>query len=89
MSDHADRFSTRVFVPSERIPEVLFGLIMMLIFTGSLGVANASRGEAHTLFIGALGCNLEEPGDRTAACIEAGRAGWDDGRSIWVVRTPA
>jgi hypothetical protein len=42
----------------ERITEVLFGLIMVLTITGSLSVAEAGRGEVHTMLIAALGCNL-------------------------------
>ena len=44
--------------PVERISEVLFGLIMVLTFTGSLSVAEAGRDEVRTMLIGALGCNL-------------------------------
>ena len=44
--------------PDERIAEVLFGLIMVLTFTGSLSVAEADRAEIRTMLIGALGCNL-------------------------------
>ena len=44
--------------PNERIAEVLFGLIMVLTFTGSLSVAEADRAEVRTMLIGALGCNL-------------------------------
>ena len=44
--------------PSERISEVLFGLIMVLTFTGSLSVAEAGREDVRTMLIGALGCNL-------------------------------
>jgi VIT family len=55
-----DRFikSTRVLEPNDRIAEVLFGLIMVLTFTGSLSVAEADRAEVRTMLIGALGCNL-------------------------------
>ena len=42
----------------DRISEVLFGLIMVLTFTGSLSVAQADRAEVRTMLIGALGCNL-------------------------------
>jgi VIT1/CCC1 family predicted Fe2+/Mn2+ transporter len=49
--------SKRVLEPIERISEMLFGLIMVLTFTGSLSVAEANRGEVRTLLIGALGCN--------------------------------
>ena len=54
--------STPTFVrflePFERVSESLFGLIMVLTFTGSLSVADAGRGEIRTMLIGALGCNL-------------------------------
>jgi VIT1/CCC1 family predicted Fe2+/Mn2+ transporter len=50
--------STRILEPSERTAEVLFGLIMVLTFTGSLSMAEAGRTDIHTMLIGALGCNL-------------------------------
>src|SRR6516162_297168 len=50
--------SKRVLDPHERIAEVLFGLIMVLTFTGSLSVAEAGRESVRTMLIGALGCNL-------------------------------
>lgn len=49
--------SVRFLEPSERVAEVLFGLIMVLTFTGSLSVAEADRTEVRTMLIGALGCN--------------------------------
>lgn len=48
----------RVLDPADRISEVLFGLIMVLTFTGSLSVAEAGRDDVRTMLIGALGCNL-------------------------------
>jgi hypothetical protein len=42
----------------DRISEVLFGLIMVLTFTCTLGVATATQIEVRTMLIGALGCNL-------------------------------
>ena len=42
----------------ERIAEVLFGLIMVLSFTGSLSVADAGRDDVRAMLIGALGCNI-------------------------------
>ena len=51
----ADR---RVLDPAERIAEVLFGLIMVLTFTGSLSVAEAGREDIRAMLIGALGCNI-------------------------------
>ena len=47
-----------VLDPMERISEVLFGLIMVLTYTGSLSIATAERGDIRTMLIGALGCNL-------------------------------
>src|SRR3954471_7369815 len=48
----------RVLTPDERIAEVLFGLIMVLTFTGSLSIAEAGREDVHAMLIGALGCNI-------------------------------
>jgi hypothetical protein len=48
----------RVLEPSERIAEVLFGLIMVLTFTGSLSIAEAGRDDVRAMLIGALGCNI-------------------------------
>ena len=50
--------SKRVLEPIDRVSEVLFGLIMVLTFTGSLSVAEAGRDDVRTMLIGALGCNL-------------------------------
>jgi len=50
--------SVRVLDPSERIAEVLFGLIMVLTFTGSLSIADAGANDVRVMLIGALGCNL-------------------------------
>jgi VIT1/CCC1 family predicted Fe2+/Mn2+ transporter len=58
MSDAPIKSSKRVLEPNERISEVLFGLIMVLTFTGSLSVADAGRDDVRTMLIGALGCNL-------------------------------
>ena len=44
--------------PVERISELLFGLIMVLTFTGSLSAATAGREETRTMLFGAIGCNL-------------------------------
>lgn len=48
----------RLLEPIDRVSEVLFGLIMVLTFTGTLSVADAGRDEVRTMLIGALGCNL-------------------------------
>jgi VIT1/CCC1 family predicted Fe2+/Mn2+ transporter len=42
----------------DRVAEVLFGLIMVLTFTGSLSVAEVGRDDVRAMLIGALGCNL-------------------------------
>ena len=48
----------RVLDPMERTSEVLFGLIMVLTFTGSLSVAAGDRVQVRSMVVGALGCNL-------------------------------
>ena len=48
----------RVLEPIDRVSEVLFGLIMVLTFTGSLSVAEAGRDDVRMMLIGALGCNV-------------------------------
>ncbi|WP_373505194.1 VIT family protein [Aestuariivirga sp.] len=48
----------RVLNPVERLSEILFGLIMVLTFTGSLSVATAERADVREMLIGAIGCNL-------------------------------
>ena len=57
MSDSSGS-SKHVLDPIERVSEVLFGLIMVLTFTGTLSVADAGRSDVRTMLIGALGCNL-------------------------------
>src|SRR5262245_64458337 len=52
------RLPDRVLDPLERISEILFGLIMALTFTLTLGVATADHLAVRTMLIGALGCNL-------------------------------
>src|SRR4026208_546092 len=49
--------SKRPLDPIDRVSEVLFGLIMVLTFTGSLSVAEAGREDGRTLPIGAPGGN--------------------------------
>jgi len=44
--------------PLDRMSEVLFGLIMVLSFTGSISVATAGREEIRLMIVGALGCNF-------------------------------
>lgn len=47
-----------VLEPGERLAEILFGLIMVMSFTGSLSVATADRMEVRVMLVAALGCNI-------------------------------
>lgn len=58
MANDPFKSSKRVLDPIDRVSEVLFGLIMVLTFTGSLSIAEAGREDIRTMLIGALGCNL-------------------------------
>ena len=55
MSNEANK---RPLGPAQRIGEALFGLIMVLTFTGSLSVADAGRDDVRAMLIGAVGCNI-------------------------------
>ena len=48
----------RVLDPMDKYSEVLFGLIMVLTYTGTLSVVSDDRTEVRTMLFGALGCNL-------------------------------
>ena len=50
--------SKRLLEPNDRLSEILFGLIMVLTFTGSLSVAEVGREDVREMLIGALGCNV-------------------------------
>ncbi len=50
--------SKRVLDPIDRVSEILFGLIMVLTFTGTLSVAEAGREDVFIMLVGALGCNI-------------------------------
>src|SRR5512135_1314466 len=58
MTNDPVKSSKRVLEPYDRVSEVLFGLIMVLTFTGSLSVAESGRDDVRVMLIGALGCNL-------------------------------
>ena len=58
VSQAAQAPSRRALDPADRVAEVLFGLIMVLTFTGSLSVAEVGRDDVRAMLIGALGCNL-------------------------------
>jgi hypothetical protein len=57
-SESSLRSSKRALDPIDRVSEVVFGLIMVLTFTGSLSVATAGHAEVRDMLVGALGCNL-------------------------------
>ena len=48
----------RLLDPIERSSEVLFGLIMVLTFTGSLRASGLDHDDVHRMLLAALGCNL-------------------------------
>lgn len=58
MRDDTIKAPKRLLDPIERTAEILFGLIMVLTFTGSLSVAEAGREDIRMMLIGAIGCNL-------------------------------
>jgi hypothetical protein len=58
MSDKPTKSTKRVLDPIDRISELLFGVIMVLTFTGSLSVAGAGHDDVRTMLISAFGCNL-------------------------------
>jgi VIT1/CCC1 family predicted Fe2+/Mn2+ transporter len=58
MTQSASQSTRYPLGPTERIGELLFGLIMVLTFTGSLSVADSGRDDVRTMLIGALGCNI-------------------------------
>jgi VIT1/CCC1 family predicted Fe2+/Mn2+ transporter len=51
-------FQKRPLEPVERFSEVIFGLIMVLAFTGSLSVAESGRQEVRKMLVAALTCNV-------------------------------
>jgi len=58
MHDPLTKPTNRLLDPADRIFEILFALIMVLGFTGSLSVTEAGRDDIRTMLMGALGCNL-------------------------------
>jgi VIT1/CCC1 family predicted Fe2+/Mn2+ transporter len=47
----------RLLDPIDRVSEVIFGLLMVLTFTGTLSVG-ADRLEVREMVVGAIGCNI-------------------------------
>jgi len=58
MPDASQQEPRRLLDPISRISEILFGVIMVLTFTGSFSVATAGQQETRAMLIGAIGCNL-------------------------------
>lgn len=54
----AGQGSARVLDPVERNSEILFGLFMVLTFTGTLSVASAGRDDVREMLVAAIGCNI-------------------------------
>jgi len=57
MSKEAERPSKGLLDPIDRNSEILFGLFMVLTFTGTLSVASAGQEEVRTMLLAAIGCN--------------------------------
>jgi hypothetical protein len=53
-----DRSGGRILDPIDRNSEVLFGLFMVLTFTGTLSVTSAGQNDVRTMMLAALGCNV-------------------------------
>jgi hypothetical protein len=58
MPGHSILLPHRLLDPRDRISEILFGLIMALTITNSLGIAQHGEGDIRALLAGALGCNI-------------------------------
>jgi VIT1/CCC1 family predicted Fe2+/Mn2+ transporter len=52
------RSSGRVLDPLERSGEILFGVIMVLSFTGSISIAEGAAAETRDILAAAIGCNV-------------------------------
>lgn len=48
----------RVLSHDERTSEILFGLIMVMTFTGSISAATAGREDVREMLVAAIGCNV-------------------------------
>jgi VIT1/CCC1 family predicted Fe2+/Mn2+ transporter len=57
MTSSDNRRRKPVLEPTDRVSEIVFGLIMAMTFTGTLS-ATAGREDIRTMLIGAIGCNL-------------------------------
>ena len=48
----------RILDPVERFSEILFGLIVVLSFTGAMSVTRTEHGEVRHMMVAAILCNL-------------------------------
>jgi hypothetical protein len=85
--------SRRVLDPMDRISEVLFGVIMALTFTSTVGALEGGRDEVHTLLVAALGCNVAwgivDAVMYLMACLEDRASTWRLARSFVTAGSPA
>lgn len=86
MSDLPARLlRNRPLDPMDRISEILFGLIMVLTFTSSIGIVTGDRAPIRVMLIGALGCNLAwgiiDAGLYLLGCLN------EQGRNLLALRT--
>jgi hypothetical protein len=58
MPDNSSNSGQPLLDPIERSSEILFGLIMVLTFTGSLRVTGADHDSVSRMLLAALGCNF-------------------------------
>jgi hypothetical protein len=58
MKELESRGDSRLLDPIDRNSEVLFGLFMVLTFTGTLSVATAGREDVKLMLVAAIGCNI-------------------------------
>jgi VIT family len=74
MAEERGKLFHGVLDPADRISEVLFGLIMVLISTGTLSVLTAGKAEVRTMIVSALGCNVAwgiiDAGMYLMACLD-------------------
>jgi hypothetical protein len=54
----ARAYQKRPLDPVDRFAEIIFGLIMVLTFTGAMSVAESGREDVRQMLLGALACNV-------------------------------
>jgi hypothetical protein len=58
MKEFESHGDSRILDPIDRNSEILFGLFMVLTFTGTLSVATAGRDDVKLMLVAAIGCNI-------------------------------